>query len=529
MIQTLYKHYVRHAGVLLCAAVCGYWLFQSFYYLPHDFSNSYFGGYFFLRGEFDTGIFDPYTFNKRIYDEGFREIYVSYNPNPPFSALFFAPLALLPLHAAKLAFNIVSCAWFFISIYRLCKFKQVEPGWIFLLLPVLFFTPFRNQILFGQTYFLLFALLVEGYLAWEQKSEWQSSLLWGLAIFLKVFPVIIFLFLLTRREWRATAKLAAVCLGLLAVSISLQGIEVWKFYLTDVLPPNGRGEIGGAYVVNYQSVLMFFKYAFYGDPQLNPYPLVNSPVAYEVALLLLKSLLLGFCVHLIKRSGNLLSFGFLLLTAILLSPYGSTYTYILLAILLVACYTDFRRYFIPMAVVIFLIANLPLSLFESLPPLWQFPRLALLLVLFGSVVVLARIKLDWKIVALFVTLFSIPAFNQLRMPKDASTFLETRERFGLVFDYHVRDGWLVCKYWDTNGENTRRTDIQSNRLSQEDIALKGNQVFFRNTQLTHTLDQKLKPAMLDDGRIIYLSDKFKGMGFYSLRVIDLGLLNNANH
>jgi Glycosyltransferase family 87 len=509
-----------YAGFGLCVVVFTYWLFRSFFHVPHDFSNSYFGAYFFLRGRFDTNIFDPLTFNRMIYDEGFRQVFVSYCPNPPFTALFFIPFAWLPLAVAKLAFNAITFVFFLLSLYRLCRFANLNPAWVLMAVPIVFFIPIRNQVLFGQTYFLLFGLMVEGYLAYERKSGWLMAVLWGLAIFLKVFPVIVFLFLILRRDWGPVIKLAIFCIALLAVSMMAQGIHVWETYLRDVLPANGRGEISGAYVVNYQSLLMLLKYAFVGDATLNPSPLLDSTVAFFVSLIVFKAMLLTWCVQVVLKENTLLSFGMLIFTGILLSPYGSTYTYILLIPLAIAACSAFGKGgLVWIVVLIFLIANLPLGLFKDLPIMLQFPRLALSACLFIGVIFLTRLEFEWPIFAAAVSILFISWLLEPSKPNDASMPLIAKDMHSLVFDYGDEKGTLFYKYWTELGEDSEYTSIPVDTLTQ--LQLVNNQIVYDGKQITNTPDRKLKPSLLNGDRVIYLSDKNNGMGFYNLRVIDL--------
>jgi hypothetical protein len=51
--------------------------------------------------------------------------------------------------------------------------------------------------------------------------------------------------------------------------------------------------------------------------------------------------------------------------------------------------------------------------------------------------------------------------------------------------------------------------------------MKKNQLFYKGKQLTFSRDRKKKPMLATDGSIVYLSDKNRGVGFYTLRKIPL--------
>ena len=104
-----------------------------------------------------------------------------------------------------------------------------------LLIPVLFFVPLHNNLLFGQAYLLLFVLLLEGYIAYKKGRVILSSFLWAIAILFKLFPVLIVLFLLLRKKYRNIAYLAITGCLLLLLSICINGVAAWKFYLCNTI------------------------------------------------------------------------------------------------------------------------------------------------------------------------------------------------------------------------------------------------------------------------------------------------------
>lgn len=510
---------------LPCIIFFIYYLYKSYHHPPHDFSNSYFPAYFFLKGELGNWIFDPYDFNRKIFEEGFKNVYASFNPNPPFVTIFYSPFALMSLPAAKLTFNILSSLLFLFSAYRLCKYTNQNITFIFALLPVIFFLPISNQILFGQTYFLLFFLLTEGFLANVSRNHWLTGILWTLAIFLKVFPVILFLYLLLRKDWRAIAWLAGCCLFLLIFSVTLLGIPLWKEYLFTILPAHSNGEINAAFTYNYQSIYMLAKYAFIKDPVLNRHLLLNSPLLYSFLLIFFKSMALGICASVIMSNKNneLLSFGLLLLGSILISPFGSTYSNLLLLILMMGAWQSFPSHKTLIIIsIIFLAGNLPVSLFTTLPIILRFPRLFLLTALLITVFIFNRTKLDIRITAAFIVIYALSfvfKWDSKIIGPDRH-FLPDEEQL-IVFDYTVRDGRLFYDYWSATGSTEADAGYAVHSINQTDVTLSNNQILYKEKQVTFTNDNKSKPVVLNGNIILYLSDKGKGFHFYTLRYIPL--------
>jgi len=91
-----------------------------------------------------------------------------------------------------------------------------------------------------------------------------------------------------------------------------------------------------------------------------------------------------------------------------------------------------------------------------------------------------------------------------------------------MYDYEIRDGKLLCRYWSNAGTREEQIDIpgvvnqQGNELNVEH-----NQVYYKEVEITHTPDHKLKPMLINGDTVIYLSDKNRGVGMYTLRKLKL--------
>jgi hypothetical protein len=524
LAEHLIMKYRTGWSLLICGGFFIYWLARSWVHIPHDFANSYFGAYFFLKGAFDQHIFDPYTFNKLIFDEGFREVFVSYTPNPPSTSFLFIPFALLPLSVSKLVFNIVCIVLFFRTLFRLCNHYGVPIAYVLLTLPILFLLPIRNQILFGQSYFLIFVLIVEGYLCYEKKYLWASAFLWATAIFIKVFPLMIVLYLLLKKDWKMTGVLTAVCLMLGGLFILLQGPDIWKFYLAEILPRSSRGELSWAYTPQYQSALMFFKYIFIYESKLNPQPLVDSPAFFTGSLIIFNACVLMLGVLICKKHQDLLGIGAILLTASLLSSAASTYGNLLLLVILIPAFRHYSRsQTILLCLLVFFIANIPLTYFKSWPLVFQFSRLFLSLALLLVVTYFARPTVKpfriAVILACIVSILLVPAFFRPHKTADQSSLLLKEEKHSIIFDYAIEKGELAYYYWSEQGKTRYATGLSFPPVFHNNLELKNNQVYIDGKPVTFTADNKIKPAFIYPDTIIYLSDKGRGYGFYTLRTL----------
>jgi hypothetical protein len=513
---------ISFASLLFCIAVLTYFVVQSYHLIPHDYSNSYFGAYFYLKGDFNSSVFDPYTFNKKIFDEGFHNIFASYSPNPPFTALFFVPFALLPLGVSKLVFNIISSVLFIISIYRLCKHLEISITFIYLLIPLTFFVPLRNEILFGQTYFLILFLITEGYLAYFNNKKALATILWAVSILIKVFPLIIIIFLVLKKDWRASCYLVVTCSLLLLVSVSLQGLDVWVDFLTTILPRSGRGEITSAYMTNYQSAHMFLKYAFLQNDDLNPSPLIKSSLLFHGLEILFKGIVLGICSSIIIQRKDLLAFGLLIFGAMLISPYGSTYANLLLFFIFIVSFKAYKtKQTVLIVFLLFMISNFPIGLLNSLPETLQFPRLLFYCALLSTLFFYSEAKFNLYLTTGFTALFVLTQISQPLKLKDESKLLFKDDKQSLIFDYGLRGNQIVYTFWSDHGPTEFLTNMKGKNITTDSVKLIDNQIYYKGRQITQGNDSKLKPSILDGHSIMYLSDKDRGLGFYNIRILKI--------
>ncbi|QBZ96855.1 glycosyltransferase family 87 protein [Flavobacterium sangjuense] len=515
MKNVILKYYPLLPLLLLCV----FYGYKSLEFPIHDFSNYYFGGKFLAEGHFTSDIYFPYEFNKAISDLGHHNIFASYAPNTPFLAFFFSPLSFIYVEAAKLFFNCISISLFVFSIYRLFSHYKINLKYA-LLIPVLFLVPIKNNLLFGQVYFLLFFLLTEGWFSYEKKRWKSMAFFWSLAVLLKVFPVLLIVLFVFKKQWKALLYLAGSCILLFGISLLFTGTDIWIFYLKEVLPKASNGEIATAFVPNYQSVFMFLKELLVFDATDNQYSSFNYPVLFSALMLAFKIGILGIGYFISKKTSNaLFAFSYWILAMILLSPYGSTYTIILLIFpflaLLKSEISNVKK--IILFIVLFLISNLSLSFFIEKAFPFSYPRLFLLLLLFALFLFEFQQKINWKIVVAcsLLPMILVLIFKKNNVVK--STIL-LKDGPILVYDYEIENKQLTGYFWDGQDKVVLwNTPIQN----VESLSLKNNQVFYRNQQLTFDKSHKLKPMLIDNKTVLYLSDYGRGIGFYTLRKMEL--------
>jgi Glycosyltransferase family 87 len=511
----------QNYGLIAVALLCVFYTFKAIDFPIHDFANYYFGGQFLANGTFNSDTYFPYLFNKQIADLGYSGIFANYAPNTPFLALIFAPFSLLSLTTAKLIFNLISVVLFMVSIYRLSRFYSIKSIYI-LFIPLLFLVPIRNELLFGQVYFFLFFFLSEFWLAYQKEKHLKSTIFLSLAILLKVFPVLLLVIFLFKKEFKPLLYTFVFGFLLFGISVFFTGFDVWFFWLNSVVSKASNGEIANSFVDNYQSVFMFLKRLFIYNNAENPHPFFHADNLFLAVVFAFKIgiLTLGYFIT-TKKSNSLLVFSYWILAVILLSPYGSTYTFILLLFpflaLVKSAISNIKKAIL--LLILLMINNLPLSLFLAKSFPFSYLRLFLLLAFVITFVVLLFQKSSWiKTIGFSAFVLFIGSFFWKAKPEKSSRFFSVQNPI-LMYDYEIKNKQLIYFYWNEKGENQK-----SIKLCKSDfvtLKIKNNQIFYGNQQLTFDNNNKLKPILLNKKLVVYLSDYDRGIGFYSLRKIKL--------
>ncbi|HNP31658.1 MAG TPA: glycosyltransferase family 87 protein [Flavobacterium sp.] len=517
MKKILFKYYALVPLLMLCA----FYIYKALAFPIHDFANYYYGGYFLRENTFTTNTYFPYLFNKEIVALGNPPLFAGFAPNTPFLAMLLYPFTYISLASAKLLFNIISAVLFINSIYSLTKFYKIN--WVYLtLIPFAFFVPIRNELLFGQVYLLLFTLLTEFWLANEKNQQFKAAMFLCCAIFLKVFPILLIMIFPFKKQFKPMFYTAGI--GVLFFCISLMWVDFnfWRFYVNDVLLKASNGEIASSFVDNYQSIFMFLKRVFVYDSVENSHPFFHASGFFSIALLAFKIGGLSLAYFITKNSKNNLEvFGFWILSMILLSPYGSTYTFILMlfpffALLKSEISTVKKNIFCGMLI---LVNNLPLALFmEKTFPI-SYLRLFFLIAFFIFFVACFFQKSSLlKAVFIGFIVFGIGTFFAEQKPQNSTSLFITESPL-LIYDYKIENNQLTYFYWNEKGEN--EASIPFECLSAKALSLRENQIVFKNNILTSDSDHKYKPMLINNTTVIYLSDYDRGIGFYTLRKIEL--------
>jgi alpha-1,2-mannosyltransferase len=237
------------AAVVLALVV----LYSAYIPLMNDFEVYYYGGNRVLQ----TG------------ESGANELYAPRDglpfTYPPFAALLFAGLALLPIGTSSLIFSTtalagaaVVAAWLARHYFGLRGWRTSFADWRFRTVAlagtaaILLLGPWRDTFDFGQINIILMGLILADFALHGKdragELRWPAGLLIGIAAGIKLTPLAFGLYFLVRRDFKALGWMAAGFFGSIALAWAVLPNASLTFW-TRILPDTGR--IGGpAYLDN---------------------------------------------------------------------------------------------------------------------------------------------------------------------------------------------------------------------------------------------------------------------------------------
>jgi hypothetical protein len=167
--------------------------------------------------------------------------------HPPFEALVFVPLTLLPYSQAFLVWDLLTVGMLF-AVTALLRRSVVTlrsiPLWQFVIAALSFF-PVFSCLLQGQDSVLQLLLCLLGFNALNRKADLLGGGWLALAAFKFQFIVPLMLLLFLWKRWRSAIGFAAVAALLALVSIALSGMESLLHYPRYVLEIVRNAGLGG--------------------------------------------------------------------------------------------------------------------------------------------------------------------------------------------------------------------------------------------------------------------------------------------
>ncbi len=393
--------WLERAFLLLAVSFLGiHTLPRAWRTLNTDFPNYYLAAQLAHEG-YDTSRMYEWPWIEREKDHRAIDIRViGLLPITPFSALAIWPLThFSPLPAKHI--------WILLNLIFL-----IPIGWMLhsltglsvqrISLAIFLSFPLHRNLLYGQFYVLLLLLLTAACFSYLRGYRALAGALVAIAAACKVFPLLLFVFFLQRRDWRALTSGVLTGISAVAISITIFGLNAHLTWLQEILPWVMRGEGLGTYTTT-ASISGVLHCLFLSEPQWNPHPWHSSVLCYALLSPTLQMLTLAPAILLISRTDHsnhriLLEWSALLTAALTISTIPASYNFVLMVfpVCVLAATLLQRGYHRWLAALIvaylgigfpFPAPNRPLGLALLL----YVPRLPLMMaVLFGAYVLLRR-------------------------------------------------------------------------------------------------------------------------------------------
>lgn len=321
--------------VALCLSVlflCMHTLPRAWRTLNTDFPNYYMSARLAHEG-YDTSRMYEWPWIEREKDHRAVDIHIiGLLPITPFSTLAVWPLTGLAPLAAKHVWILMNLA-FLVPIGWLLR-SMTGLSYVRIALALSLSFPLHRNLLFGQFYVLLLLLLVAACWSYLRGFRALAGALVALAAACKVFPLLLFVFFLQRRDWRALVSGTIMGLSAVAFSIAVFGLNVHRTWLLEILPWVMRGEGLGTYA-GTASIPGVLHCLLLSEPQWNPHPWHYSPLCYALLVHALQMLALAPAVLLIRRDDTsreriLLEWSALLTASLAISTIPASYNFVLM-------------------------------------------------------------------------------------------------------------------------------------------------------------------------------------------------------
>ncbi|HSZ72235.1 MAG TPA: glycosyltransferase family 87 protein, partial [Cytophagaceae bacterium] len=395
------------------------------------------------------------------------------------------------------------------------------------LLPLVFLIPLKSNLYLGQSYLYVLAFLIEGFIFSEQeKKEVLSAIFFSLAIVLKLFPVVVLVYLFFTDKRKTVLYTLISSVFLFVLMIPFVGQELLTDYLFHSLPRLFSGEINDPYSSSYQSVTVLLKKFFVPDDVLNPGAWVNAVPVFIVLNAFFSATVLSFCVSILKKMQYtaLFKFGWVLFVGILISGYGTSYSLLLFLFLFLAVNASEQTFNLNAYTYIYFllfICVFPIHWLLGKTMLLEFIRLYALLALFVFVVYKMKVKASYRFIAGMTFVLILPAFSKYASEGDGSEYYLSKLPSLLLYDYEKTDHGIRIHYYDQEGNQQFIYPTNDNISPDTLLSVEKNQIFYKGMQLTEGNCKNKSPMLLNGKEVIYLSDKGRGIGMYALRKIKL--------
>jgi Glycosyltransferase family 87/WD40-like Beta Propeller Repeat len=321
------------AFALLCLYLTAHTLPRAWQSLNTDFPNYYLTARLTREGVDPARAYEWIWLQREKDHRNIDQRIVGLVPITPFSTLAMWPMALLPPLVAKHIWIVFNLALLFPIAFLLRSITGLSLLHLGILFAMSF--PLHRNLLFGQYYVLLLAILTAACWAAQRRYSWLAGALVALGIAVKIFPILLVLYFLRKKDWKALSTcILVVALALLA-SIAVFGWGLHRTYFLQVLPWTLRGECLDPYSLTSSSISSVLHRLFIYEPQWNAHPALHAPWLVAILLPIMELALLAPALLWIDPEDSSpervpLEWSVLLFTTLAISPLPASYHFTVL-------------------------------------------------------------------------------------------------------------------------------------------------------------------------------------------------------
>lgn len=243
--------------------------------------------------------------------------------HPPFNAVLFLPLSFLNYKASFVIINIISLILLLLINRLVVRGLELSCEWF---LNFSCFTLFWHPVLYclglGQSSMIIAACLVGGWFCLRSEKEYIAGFFFAIATLMKLFPGLVLLYLLMRKNWRAFfATVFFIVLGISVTVLAVGLDDMWTY-------PNiimGKFLNNFSNLINNHSINGLISRVF-GERSGWTEPLIQLPLQISSLLIILTNsviliyTILKMRVIAVKKELADYAFGLTIVTMLLLSP-----------------------------------------------------------------------------------------------------------------------------------------------------------------------------------------------------------------
>lgn len=290
-------------------------------------------------------------------------ITVPENLNPPFFLQLISPLAQVSIKTALLLWfciSLVSGIWgALLCFYLTTKRDDFKTYWsLYLFIYLAMYSTLMNTS-YGQTGSILLFFITTGYYCFLRNRDYLAGILWGMIIAIKLFPALLFFFVVNQKRYRLFFVMLLTTLLAFLCPLIAKGPEIYQLYIKMIVTIMWQGGNWNASLSGFLFRLFPLDYA---SQHLLVIKMINAGLSVLVFVWYIKKITM-----LRELSANHRAFCLTLALMILMSPMGWLYYFSLLLMPLISLWQALNKtskISVPWIMCIFLL-NIPLAYISS--------------------------------------------------------------------------------------------------------------------------------------------------------------------